>query len=103
MSHDLCHTVTIKSEADIPRGWRYRVEIIHPDKSRTEHRVRMAWVDHNHWAADRAIPPSTIVRAVLACVLAHREGDSPLPDRFDAALARRWVPGIDQELDRFLA
>ncbi len=102
MSHTPNHIITILAEQDIPRGWRYHIEILDHAGNRSEHWVRLAWVDHNHWAADRALSPSTVVRGVIACVLAQRTGEDPLPERFDAATCRRWVPGIDQDLNVYL-
>jgi len=89
--------VSIKTETEVPQGWRYLVDIDHDDGSRSTHRLRLAWVDHNFWAGERPIPPSRVAEAVLQYLLAARPDDT-LPDRFDAAMARRWAPAIDREL-----
>lgn len=90
-------TVHIRSESEVPQGWRYVVEIDHESGGRSSHRVRLAWVDHNFWTGERPIPPSRVAQAVVEYLLAARPDDD-LPDRFDAAMARRWAPAIDREL-----
>ncbi|MCC7388776.1 MAG: hypothetical protein IT431_08400 [Phycisphaerales bacterium] len=91
--------VHIQTETDVPQGWRYVVEIAHDDGSRTAHRLRLAWVDHNHWAGERPIPPSRVVQALVeALVEALVAVGRPLPDRFDASTARRWVPDLDDQI-----
>ena len=89
--------VHITREDDIPQGWRYVIDIDHDDGSRTTHRLRLAWVDHNHWAGERSIPPSRVAQALVEYLLVADLKD-PLPDRFDAATARRWAPALDNEL-----
>ena len=89
--------VHIRSESDIPQGWRYVIEIDHDDGSHSTHHLRLAWVDHNHWAGERSITPSRVAQALVEYLLAA-ELEEPLPDRFDAATVRRWLPAIDEEL-----
>ena len=89
--------VRIKTETEVPQGWRYVVEIQHAQGETTTHRLRLAWVDHNFWTGERAVPPSRVAQAVVEYLLAARPDDD-LPDRFDAAMARRWAPSIDREL-----
>ncbi|GMV24877.1 MAG: hypothetical protein AMXMBFR58_09080 [Phycisphaerae bacterium] len=76
--------------------WDYTVRVEHDSGSCTEHRVRLSWVDHEHWSGGR-LPPSQVVEAVVERLVAHGMTDS-LPERFDAARARRWFPQIDREL-----
>lgn len=87
--------VSIRTETDIPQGWRYAVEVLHDDGSRTDHRLRLAWVDHNHWAGERSIPPSRVAEALVESLL---DAGHPVPDRFDAATARRWLPDLDRRI-----
>lgn len=84
------------TESDVPQGWRYLVEITRDDGAVSEHRVRLGWVDHNHWTGERAVPPWHVAEAVVRYLLDHMPDE--LPARFDAAIARRWVPAIDREL-----
>lgn len=93
--------VHVTSESDVPQGWRYIIDIEHDDGSRSTHRLRLAWVDHNHWTGERSIPPSRVAKALVECLLAAGLG-GPLPDRFDAATARRWSPAIDDTLASML-
>lgn len=94
-------TVHVRSETDIPQGWRYLVEVEREGGARSTHRLRLAWVDHNFWTGERPIPPSRVAQAVVEYLLAARPDDD-LPDRFDAAMARRWAPAIDRELPDLL-
>ena len=87
--------VHIQTETDVPQGWRYVVEIAHDDGSRTAHRLRLAWVDHNHWAGERPIPPSRVAHALIEALVAVGR---PLPARFDASTARRWLPDLDDQI-----
>lgn len=93
--------VRIQSETEIPQGWRYVVEVMADGEAPSVHRVRLAWVDHNFWAGERAVAPSRVAQAVVEFLLEARPDDE-LPDRFDAAMARRWAPEIDRELARRL-
>lgn len=93
--------VHIRSETDVPQGWRYVVDVDHEDGTRTTHRLRLAWVDHNHWAGDRVIPPNLVAKALITSLLGAGL-DGPLPERFDAAAARRWVEGIDESIREML-
>jgi hypothetical protein len=90
-------TVHVKSESEVPQGWRYHIEVNHDGARLSVHRLRLAWVDHNFWTGERPIPPSRVAQAVIEYLLAARPDDD-LPDRFDAAMARRWAPAIDREL-----
>lgn len=87
--------VQIQSETDIPQGWRYAVEITHDDGAHATHKLRLAWVDHNHWTGERSIPPSRVAQALVESLVA---AGHPLPDRFDASTARRWVADLDQQI-----
>ncbi len=92
--------ILVQTETENPQSkcWDYTVRIEHPASPPTEHQVRLAWVDHEHWSGGR-VPPSRVIEAVVQSLLSHGM-DAQLPPKFDAARARRWVPGIDQELRR---
>lgn len=86
----------VQTEHEADHGWEYQVEVVHDGGEVTEHRVSLAWVDHDHWCGGR-LAPSRVVEAVLGYLDARKLLDS-LPPKFDAARARRLSPEIDQEL-----
>jgi hypothetical protein len=88
--------IDIQTEQDIPRGWTYHVVVRHEGGPQTEHEVRLAWVDHDHWSGGRC-PPSKVIEALFAVLIEH-EGERPIPLRFDASTARRWFPDLDREV-----
>lgn len=95
-------TISVQTEQELPGGWLYRVVIHGDDGFATDHDVRLAWVDHDHWCGGR-LPPSTVIQRVIEHLVAqgHLTGldaGQPLPASFDAARARRWSPGIDAQL-----
>lgn len=87
--------VNVQTETDIPQGWRYAVEVLHDDGSLSNHRLRLAWVDHNHWSGERSIPPSRVAQALVESLL---DAGRQVPDRFDASTARRWLPDLDHRI-----
>lgn len=90
-------TVHVRSETEVPQGWRYVLDIEREDGTVSTHRVRLAWVDHNHWTGERPFPPSRVAQALLECVVEAEPGIE-LPERFDASTVRRWTPRIDELL-----
>jgi hypothetical protein len=76
--------------------WDYTVVVEDDSGEASSHRVRLSWLDHEHWSGGR-VPPSKVIEVVLECLLSHGM-KAELPERFDAARARRWIPGIDREL-----
>lgn len=76
--------------------WDYTVVVEDDAGHASSHQVRLSWLDHEHWSGGR-VPPSKVIEAVLECLLSHGM-KTTLPERFDAARARRWIPGIDREL-----
>jgi hypothetical protein len=88
--------IDIQTEQDIPQGWTYHVVVRYDGRPPTEHEVRLAWVDHDHWSGGRC-PPSKVIEALFTVLIEH-EDDRPIPLRFDASTARRWLPGLDREV-----
>lgn len=93
-------TVVVESEQEIPHGWKYRVLVRagpgEPGREDARYEIRLDWVDHDHWSGGRC-PPSRVVEALVRYLL-DRSPERSLPDRFDAATARRWCPELDREL-----
>ncbi len=90
--------IDVQTETENPRAmcWDYTVVVEQDSGVTTQHQIRLAWVDHEHWSGGR-LPPSQVIQTVVEKLLAHGM-DGALPERFDAARARRWFPGIDREL-----
>lgn len=88
--------VQTETENAHSKCWDYMVLVEHDSGATTEHRIRLSWLDHEHWSGGR-VPPSKVVQTVVEQLIAHGMNGS-LPEKFDAARARRWFPGIDQEL-----
>lgn len=88
---------------DVPGGWSCTVLVQSDERAATEHKVRLAWCDHDHWCGGKLAPGvmiETLVRAVLSLRKGPGEHRIPpqLPASFDAARARRWHRDLDQEL-----
>ena len=92
--------VEVIAEEEVAGGWSHTVRITRPGGQESTHTVRLAWVDHDHWSGG-ARAPSRVTEAVVQ-LLASYEPILELPDRFDAATSRRWLPGIDDQLGRVL-
>lgn len=88
--------VQTETENAQAKCWDYMVLVHHESGQTTEHRVRLSWLDHEHWSGGRTAP-SKVVQCVVERLVA-RGLNGGLPEKFDAAKARRWFPGIDQEL-----
>ena len=93
-------SVHVIAETEGARGWVYALRVEHADGSSTSHELRLAWVDHNHWAGDRPLPPSRVAAAVST--YAAERIDAGLPARFDASTVRRWLPEVDRDLAALL-
>lgn len=89
-------SVEVITEIENGPGWDYRAAVVRDSGVRTEHSVRLAWVDHEHWCGGRAAPSRVI--EVLLGLMAEREREQPIPERFDASTARRLVPRLDEAL-----
>jgi hypothetical protein len=89
--------VIVHAETDSPRGWRYQVVVERDGFGASDHEVTLSWADHEYWCGGHD-PPSSVVERFVG-VVASRAGEgrvpSPLPARFDASTARRWLPELD--------
>lgn len=88
--------VDIETEQESGRGWEYRAKVSRTPGETTEHTVKLAWVDHEHWSGGR-VAPSKVVESLLE-FLVEREERRAIPASFDAATVRRWFPDVDREL-----
>jgi hypothetical protein len=88
--------VDIQTEEESGRGWEYHAKVERDQGQTTEHTVKLAWVDHEHWSGGR-VAPSKVVESLLEFLL-EREGKHLIPASFDAATVRRWYPEVDKEL-----
>lgn len=85
--------IDIQTEEEVGRGWVYHALVEHAGQ-KTEHTVKLAWVDHELWSGGR-VPPSKVIEALIAFVVDQKR---ELPASFDAATVRRWFPEVDREL-----
>ena len=88
--------VDIQTELESGRGWEYHAKVSRGAGNDTEHIVKLAWVDHEHWSGGR-VPPSKVIESLLE-FLVEREEKHAIPASFDASTVRRWHPEVDQEL-----
>ncbi|MCL4742093.1 MAG: hypothetical protein KJZ54_07810 [Phycisphaerales bacterium] len=91
--------VQVGAETETDRGWSYDVHI-RVAGADTRHVVTLAWVDHDYWCGGTR-PPSEVIERLLRFVVGRVE--AALPERFDAATVRRWLPDIDAEMTHALA
>jgi hypothetical protein len=83
------HPPEILREREEPGCWRFELR----DGGRLHH-LRLAWADYDLLSPSGDRSPAAVAEAVFL-FLRSRPELSPLPDRLDAAWARRIVPGAD--------
>ena len=91
--------VEIDTEQESGRGWEYHAKVSRGPGGAgqtSEHTVKLAWVDHEHWSGGR-VPPSKVIESLLE-FLVEREEKHAIPAKFDASTVRRWFPDVDREL-----
>lgn len=88
-------------EIEDPTGTSWTIQRIDSDGRLQRSVVRLSWADYDVWTPDGTLPPSRVAEAVVAFALGRPEFD-PLPDRLDAARARRLVPGADRMIGDLL-
>ncbi|MEM7755440.1 MAG: hypothetical protein AAF297_07365 [Planctomycetota bacterium] len=89
-------SVRVDDERDAPRGWLYTVRIARRAAGESVHEVSLSWADHDQMTGGAA-SPSRLVASVCE-VLVEARGEEPLPERFDVATVRRWVPDLAQRV-----
>lgn len=85
--------IDIQTEEESGRGWVYHAAVDRQGR-KTEHTVKLAWVDHELWSGGR-VAPSKVIEALIAFII---ERGKDVPATFDAATVRRWLPDVDREL-----
>ena len=88
--------IEIQTEEEHGRGWEYHARVSRGTGTPTEHTIRLAWVDHEHWSGGR-VAPSKVVESLLEYLL-QRETEHEIPASFDASTVRRWFPDVDRDL-----
>ncbi|MBX3358041.1 MAG: hypothetical protein KF745_06410 [Phycisphaeraceae bacterium] len=86
-------TIRVESETETERGWVYRITVDDADEPSGHVTLTLSWADYEFWSHGR-VAPERVAQAVIESVLASGRAE-PLPDRFDAATARRWVPDLN--------
>jgi hypothetical protein len=89
--------VEVQTEEERPGGWLYAV-VVHRGGATDEYAVTLSWRDHDYWCGG-ALAPSRVMQAVMEYLVQHM---AELPQKFDAARARRILARIDQELKALL-
>lgn len=88
--------IEIQTEEERERGWEYHARVSRSAANITQHTIRLAWVDHEHWCGGR-VAPSKVIESLLEYLL-QREEEHEIPANFDAATVRRWFPDVDRDL-----
>lgn len=83
--------VEIIEEQEIAAAWRFVAQRITDDGSLERHEMTLNWADYNLWCPAGEVPPSVVAEAVMGFII-DRDPEARLPDRFDAAMARRRWP-----------
>lgn len=93
-------TIRVTEESDSRTGWTHSVSITHDDGRVQELTVTLCYQDYEYWSGGSR-PPERVTESLIESLLEPGEGTnvpSPLPDKFDASTARRWMPEIDRAL-----
>ncbi len=90
---NVANDILITAECEREHGWDYDVRV-QAFGCETTHRVRLDWVDHEHWAGGTC-RPSRVVQAALRILV---ESNVALPALFDVSVARRLLAGFDSAM-----
>ena len=93
-------TIHVTEESDSPTGWTHSVTITHSDGKIQTLTVTLCFQDYEYWSGGSR-PPERVTESLIESLLGAEEGSkvpSPLPEKFDASTARRWMPEIDRAL-----
>lgn len=97
--------IQIEHEQETPAGWEHRVRVQHPDRSERWHILRLSFQDYDHWCRGARAPEAVAaaVMRVLVGLTDSSQAPTPLPERIDAGLIRRWVQDADRLVRETLA
>jgi len=93
-------TIRVTEETDTTTGWIHSVSITHADSKVQTLTITLCFQDYEYWSGGSQ-PPERVTEALIECLLEPEEGSnvpSPLPEKFDASTARRWMHEIDAKL-----
>lgn len=91
---DSAAEVHVLTERELDGGWLFEVAIRRGvDAPESRHEARLAWVDYEHWSHGSAAP-ERVIRAVVEAMMSLCP-ERGIPDKFDAATARRWHREMD--------
>ena len=93
-------TIRVTEESDSATGWTHSVSITHDDGKIQALTVTLCFQDYEYWSGGSR-PPERVTESLIESLLHPEEGSnvpSPLPEKFDASAARRWMPEIDHTL-----
>lgn len=89
--------VRVEQESQTRTGWTHSVTLTLADGSVQQLTVTLCFQDYEYWSGGTR-PPERVTEALIECLLDPDEDANvpePLPDRFDASTARRWMPSLD--------
>lgn len=89
--------VRVEHENETSTGWTHAVTLTLADGSVQELTVTLSFQDYEYWSGG-VRPPERVTESLIECLLEPDEDahiPDPLPARFDASTARRWMPGLD--------
>jgi hypothetical protein len=81
-------------EDEAADGCTWRVQRVDMDGKIHTHQLRLSWADYDLFAPGGTIRPVQVAEAVFRFIIDH-DAFQPLPERIDAAVPRRRVPGAD--------
>jgi hypothetical protein len=93
-------TIRVTEESDSRTGWTHSVSITNDEGRVQTLTVTLCYQDYEYWSGGSR-PPERVTEALIESLLAPEEGSKvprPLPEKFDASTARRWMPEIDHAL-----
>ena len=88
-------------ETEHPDACTWKLQRVDASGRIHRHELRLTWADYDLFAPGGSIPPVRVAEAVANYMLS-REEFQPLPDRLDAAVPRRRIPGADEAINAMI-